>query len=1003
MRTQFAYWLGLCALLLATPTLAQTQYTICQGDSVQLNAPAADLYEWLPQDGLSDPFSKRPKASPGTTTVYKVRRLNTSTNLVVNGNFEQGNTGFQSEYKDSTWIEYEGYYAITTNPLLNHRFMNPCTDNTTGSGKFMVVNGNQLANRAAWMQTIATTANTDYAFSCWINPGISSGDNQAVLQFSINGELLKEPFQYTYGACGWKQFYATWNSGTATRAILSVVNQSLERRGNDFGMDDLLFQKFTTIADSSTVTVKPADASPLIVVTGSEYPCSGDSAILAAPAGKSGYIWNDGNTTQRRRITASGLFIVKTLGANGCYSLPSDPKLIAIQPLPNAPLTTLAPGFATAICPDDSTLLQASEGYDYRWSNGALTKNLLVRTAGTYTVQTISPEGCYSIPSNGITVTVRPRISTPRVTFSGDSSFCAGGSVNVSSSFAVNNFWSTGATTQVVAFAQPGQYWLFAKSPTGCASQKRYVNIGIGGQSIAPIISAKTSLSICPGQTVVLESNFAAGNVWSTGATTRTISVAAGGSFTVSNTNGCGSATSQPVLVTVVALAAAPTISAPADRALCLGESIALTSSATKDNIWSTGDTSRILTVYTTGDYSVYQRVAQCSTATSTPLSVKFNTPPPVPEIVVFGGVNFCPGRSVVLTSSYLANNRWSTGATGNSITITQTGRYYLQLANTSCLSDTSINVVVQVESAPATPTIQFTSNKACEGQNVTLNTGTIGRIIWSTGDITPSIAVNFVGITPVVVRAMGTNGCLSAASSPVQVRIDAIPPVPTITPAAAQTICQNASVVLASNASVRTAWSRGDTAGSIIVRSAGIFTAKAVTSIGCASASSAGVTVSVETPLAQPSVETVGADSLSSSVVGTRYVWRRDGAVLPVTARKLRPITSGNYTVTAYTAIDCASPESSPLLFTITSLADKEAARHLSASPNPATSYVTLTAFKGLHTVEVLDATGRVLISENATGQTSMVISVKDLPAGVYTLRGQTAEGMVRGRFVKE
>ena len=57
----------------ATITLAvSADETICEGDSAQLSASGAFTYSWSPIDGLSDPFSANPKASPTTSTTYTV-------------------------------------------------------------------------------------------------------------------------------------------------------------------------------------------------------------------------------------------------------------------------------------------------------------------------------------------------------------------------------------------------------------------------------------------------------------------------------------------------------------------------------------------------------------------------------------------------------------------------------------------------------------------------------------------------------------------------------------------------------------------------------------------------------------------------------------------------------------------------------------------------------------------------------------------------------------------
>lgn len=59
---------------LAFPTYQLSPDTaICLGESVQLQAEGAVAYEWAPSQGLSDPFSSAPLASPAQSTTYYVR------------------------------------------------------------------------------------------------------------------------------------------------------------------------------------------------------------------------------------------------------------------------------------------------------------------------------------------------------------------------------------------------------------------------------------------------------------------------------------------------------------------------------------------------------------------------------------------------------------------------------------------------------------------------------------------------------------------------------------------------------------------------------------------------------------------------------------------------------------------------------------------------------------------------------------------------------------------
>ncbi len=60
-----------------------------------------------------------------------------------------------------------------------------------------------------------------------------------------------------------------------------------------------------------------------------------------------------------------------------------------------------------------SVTLGTPAGYSYLWSTGATTQNITTSTAGTYTVRVTSPNGCQSVPSEPVIVTVGNQPNTP--------------------------------------------------------------------------------------------------------------------------------------------------------------------------------------------------------------------------------------------------------------------------------------------------------------------------------------------------------------------------------------------------------------------------------------------------------------------------------------------------------------------------------------------------------------------------------------------------------------
>ena len=161
-----------------------------------------------------------------------------ASNLLPNGTFESGNSGFTSAYGYNPGnLVPEGKYDVVTNPRADHASFATCGDKTTGTGKMMVINGASIAGGNVWCSTIATTTNSTYVFSTYVTSVHAT--SPAVLQFSINGIALGANFNASGTTCTWNQFCQTWNSGASTSANICIVNQNTAATGNDFALDDI--------------------------------------------------------------------------------------------------------------------------------------------------------------------------------------------------------------------------------------------------------------------------------------------------------------------------------------------------------------------------------------------------------------------------------------------------------------------------------------------------------------------------------------------------------------------------------------------------------------------------------------------------------------------------------------------------------------------------------------------------------------------------------------------
>lgn len=166
--------------------------TICLGTTKQLLALPSGNFCWSPTTYLNNPAISNPITStPGTITYfYKAETL--GNNLITNGDFSAGNTGFTSDYVyQANNTNTTAAYGINTNAQTWNPGASPCTDHTTGSGNMFLANGAITPGSKAWKTTIPVTPNTNYQLSFWIqsiSPGNAS--NAAWLHVYMNNKEL---------------------------------------------------------------------------------------------------------------------------------------------------------------------------------------------------------------------------------------------------------------------------------------------------------------------------------------------------------------------------------------------------------------------------------------------------------------------------------------------------------------------------------------------------------------------------------------------------------------------------------------------------------------------------------------------------------------------------------------------------------------------------------------------------------------------------------------------
>ncbi len=426
--------------------------------NVQLNASGADYYRWTPSTGLTDPTIANPIANVSVNTTYTVTGYTeNSSNLIVNGDFENGNVSFSTSYRHLTTTPTsairEGNYAILTNPNMLYPAFCICTDHTSGFGNMFVADGSTIAKSQVWGQTIAVKPNKDYAFYAYVTPVVSS--SPPVLQFSINGQLIGTPFFSPGVTKKWYKFYAIWHSDAATTtANISIVDQNIMLNGNNFALDDIRCLEICPSANTVAVAVGPFTSTTNMAICSSNLP----------------YVWNglscnNPGTYTTHLTTPAGCDSVATLNLTVKQSTYSKVKAeicqgdayllngviykssgVYTQNLTNAAGCDSIVTFSLKVKQSTASMTTASicQGDAYRF-NG-----ISYNAAGTYVSHLVNAAGCDSAATLQLKVNVPSSVQLAAAICDGDTYYLDNKACTVGGTY-VNHLLNLSGCDSVVA------------------------------------------------------------------------------------------------------------------------------------------------------------------------------------------------------------------------------------------------------------------------------------------------------------------------------------------------------------------------------------------------------------------------------------------------------------------------------------------------------------------------------------------------------------------------
>ncbi len=256
------------------------------------------------------------------------------------------------------------------------------------------------------------------------------------------------------------------------------------------------------------ITVVPSGVESEITIGG--LLCIDSTITLYGSEGMASYSWwPTAETSDSIIVGDSGAFVLTTTDSNGC-SKTSDTAYVPID----QEVTTISINGYPVFCEGDTKLLMGNSSMDtYLWlPNGETTQNIVVDSAGTYTLNTLDSNGCRGV-SQPIELSIPPTFAP--ITIVGPTSFCEGEFVTLISDrtagLASYTWTPTLDSLRSITIFDSGTYVLTTVDTFGCPAISDAVQVSVQPNIVlTPEISDTT---ICAGESVELTATTNVGDI----------------------------------------------------------------------------------------------------------------------------------------------------------------------------------------------------------------------------------------------------------------------------------------------------------------------------------------------------------------------------------------------------------------------------------------------------------------------------------------------------------
>lgn len=688
--------------------------SICQGVSTTLTASGATTYTWSPSTGLNTTTGSTVTANPSSTQTYtvvgttngctdtKTITVNVTPLPVVSGGSNvsicagastnltaSGATTYS--WSPATGLNTTTGSTVIANPLSTQTYLITGTQSGCTNTAQVTVTVNQLPNVSV------SPSGTISSCSPVVLNAATSGSN---IQWKFNGANISGATSATYtaSASGNYSVYVTDANGCNNESSLAQL----------------------TIGGGT-----PSITAP----NGTSF-CAGTAGVVLSAQTLGSYQWYrngvliSGANSASFNANSNGNYYCYVTNA-GCSGASNSISVTQI----NNPTPAISNSTPLSFCSGGSVVLTSNtfSGISFQWQKnstdiaGATLQTYTANTSGTYRVKQTA-NGC-SKYAPGVIVNAAATSLSASISANGSTTFCIGGSVNLSVVNAVPGYnyqWQnnsvniSGASNSSYNATATGNYTCVVSASCGSIPSN---SIAVTVGAINATVSPSGSITICNGSSVALAANTGSGYQYQwllngsniNNATAPTFNATASGNYSVAITSSCGNATSAATTINISALSA--TIAPAGTTTICAGSATTYTANTGVNIIYQwyrngaaiAGATNSSLNTSSYGSYyAVLTQGGVCTTTSNiAALSVTNN---PTPVVTPAGPVIFCAGQTATLTANNFAGvvYQWQknginiSGAQNQSLVVSTAGSYRVkETANNCSKYSTAVAVTV--------------------------------------------------------------------------------------------------------------------------------------------------------------------------------------------------------------------------------------------------------------------------------------------------------------------